>query len=244
MNEIDVSVVLPVFNAEESLRGCIDSLLTQTGVRLEIIAVYRPSSDSTLEIIQSYGGSLRLIYSDEPGVYSAMNRGLMEARGRWMYFIGADDRLVSPDVFARAIAYSEDKIDLLTGAIRYIRRSHFLVPKAHESKFGSGLRWRNTLHHQGCLYRRKLFEQRLFDINYKILADYDLNLFLWKSGYRAVDTGILMAECAAEGLSKQFGRALYREELLLKQKRLSTWEYALNVIWVRLKWLVKGYGHG
>ena len=242
MDEIDVSVVLPVLNAEASLPSCLDSLIAQRGIRLEIIAVYSASRDRTLEILQSNGTSLRLLFSDEPGVYPAMNRGLQEARGRWLYFIGADDRLVAPDVFARLLASAGEDADLLSGAIRYVNRTHYLVPEVHESRFGGGLRWRNTLHHQGCLYRRRVFEEGIFDTRYKILADYDLNIRLWKKGCRAVETGIMMAECEAGGLSKQFGGALYREELALKRQGLNVWEYALNAVWVRLKWLVKGYG--
>jgi glycosyltransferase involved in cell wall biosynthesis len=86
-----VSVVIPCFNGEAYVREAIDSVLAQNGIPLEVIAVDDGSTDSTREILESYGDRVRRIYQDNAGVGRARNVGIAAARGGYVAFLDCDD---------------------------------------------------------------------------------------------------------------------------------------------------------
>jgi hypothetical protein len=104
---------------------------------------------------------------------------------------------------------------------------------------GRALYLRNTLHQQSAFYRKSLFEKEQFDASLKVLADYDFHLLLFKekAAYHAVD--IMVAECEASGLSKQFNRSLYLEEFRLKRKRLGLLTSLLLTPFIFAKFIIK-----
>ena len=94
MQTIDISVVMPVYNAEDYLYCSVSSILDQTLKEIELICVDDGSSDSSLMILQGFAERdkrLRIFHQDNAGPGSARNRGLQEARGEYVIFLDADD---------------------------------------------------------------------------------------------------------------------------------------------------------
>ena len=234
-----VSVILPVKNGGETLRETVESILGQSAA-LELIVVLSPSNDSSSEILGSFGERITLLPEHESkGVYAAMNTGIQASRGEWIYFIGADDKLKTSGSLQQLIdQYSGSEL-LLYGDVNYTDISHGGIPEVHQSSFDHGLYWKNTLHHQSCLYHRACFDKRQFDEHYKILGDYEFNLYLLNQKAGAKHVGRVVADCRAGGLSKNFNAALYLEELKLKRTQLPLPIYLLNIPWVMLKYLYK-----
>lgn len=91
-----VSIVIPVYNAEHTLRRCVDSILAQTYTNLEIIAVNDESTDSTEEILKEYAEKderFSFVTIEHGGVSKARNKGLSLATGEYLQFTDADDDL-------------------------------------------------------------------------------------------------------------------------------------------------------
>jgi glycosyltransferase involved in cell wall biosynthesis len=86
---VEISVVIPAYNAEKSLGECIQSVLNQTLQPLEIIVINDGSTDSTEDIALSY--PVRYLKQSNQGQASARNKGIAEARGAWIAFIDSDD---------------------------------------------------------------------------------------------------------------------------------------------------------
>jgi len=86
-----VSVVIPVYNGSNYLVEAIDSALAQTYTNIEIIVVDDGSTDNTWEIIQSYGSKIKGIRKPNGRVSSALNRGIMEASGKYFGWLSHDD---------------------------------------------------------------------------------------------------------------------------------------------------------
>lgn len=91
---IEVSVLTPVYNVKPYLRQCLDSLLAQDLRGIEFICLNDGSTDGSGDILHEYAerdSRLRVIDKDNSGYGSTMNRGLDEARGRYVGIVESDD---------------------------------------------------------------------------------------------------------------------------------------------------------
>lgn len=89
-----VTVIIPVYNVEEYLRQCLDSVLAQTYKNLEVILVDDGSTDSSIKICQEYcdrDERFKLYKKENGGASSARNLGLEKASGDYLFFLDSDD---------------------------------------------------------------------------------------------------------------------------------------------------------
>lgn len=97
-----VSVVIPVYNAEKYLEETLASIFAQTYPHIEIIAVDDGSKDRSIQILEQYPDKVRIVRQPNKGAATARNRGVQEARGKWIAFLDSDD-LWTPDKIQRQL---------------------------------------------------------------------------------------------------------------------------------------------
>jgi glycosyltransferase involved in cell wall biosynthesis len=90
-SEIQISAVIPTYNREKTIGRAIDSALAQQFPPSEIIIVDDGSEDGTRELVERYGRKCRYFYQENAGVSSARNRGVCEAKCKWIAFLDSDD---------------------------------------------------------------------------------------------------------------------------------------------------------
>lgn len=91
---VKVSIIIPIYNKEEYLERCLDSVISQTLEDIEIILINDGSSDKSLEICHKYqekDNRIKVINQKNSGVSIARNRGMKEASGEYIAFIDPDD---------------------------------------------------------------------------------------------------------------------------------------------------------
>ena len=91
-----VSVIVPVYNGENSIKRCADSILNQDYPDLELILIDDGSRDRSWEIMQAIAAAdprVKAIHQENGGVSSARNRALAEASGTYVQFADVDDWL-------------------------------------------------------------------------------------------------------------------------------------------------------
>lgn len=101
-----VSVIIPAYNAEADIENCIRTLLNQTYSRIEIIIVNDGSKDRTGELCDSIAvncDNITVIHQENAGVSAARNAGLQTAKGKWIVFLDADDKMM-PEAIEHALA--------------------------------------------------------------------------------------------------------------------------------------------
>jgi glycosyltransferase involved in cell wall biosynthesis len=87
-----ISVVIPVYNAEKTIREAVDSVLRQTFSDFELIIVNNSSTDTSLNIVSCVSDSrLRIFSCPKKGAYTSRNYGLHKASGEYVGFLDADD---------------------------------------------------------------------------------------------------------------------------------------------------------
>ena len=113
---VKISIIIPVFNVENHIGECLDSIINQSFKDIEIICVNDGSTDNSLEILKKYANMdsrVKIITQKNNGVGSARNTGLDHANGDYIYFIDGDDYL-QPDALSEIYEISKDKnLDLL-----------------------------------------------------------------------------------------------------------------------------------
>ncbi len=104
-----VSVIIPVYNAEEYLHQCLDSICAQTLKELEIICVDDGSTDRSVHILNEYAGKdsrIKVVVQANGGAGAARNHGLKIASGECLSFLDADD-FFEPDMLELAYEQHE-----------------------------------------------------------------------------------------------------------------------------------------
>lgn len=118
------SVIVAVYNIEKYIKRCIDSLIKQTFDDYEIIIVNDGSTDSSLDIVNSYSDKrIKIFNKKNEGLSSARNKGIKEAQGEYCVFIDGDD-FVDEDYLEKfAEALHNDKcIDIVMSGFTRVRK--------------------------------------------------------------------------------------------------------------------------
>ena len=111
-----VSVIIPIYNTEKYLKECLNSVINQSLVDIEIICINDGSTDNSIEILNEFkkqDGRISVISQDNQGQAVARNKGLSLANGEYIYFMDSDDIL---DLTALEEVYSlskENDLDLI-----------------------------------------------------------------------------------------------------------------------------------
>ncbi len=218
-----VSIIIPTLNNLENLRECIDSIKKQIFTEYEVWVIDGKSSDKTVEFLENLEAPFFWKSEEDNGIYDAMNKGISLAKGDWLYFLGADDELFSENVLQTVFSKEKYKtISLISGKVIYKKGNRpFIYSKKKNIKSPSWsfLMWiRNGLHHQGTFYKKELFSKHKYNISYKILADYALNLQLYRKNEKCFLIEEIIAKCSTEGVSKKGGKKIYKEEVMLKSQ--------------------------
>lgn len=164
------SIILPTFNAAATIREAVHSVLSQSFGDFELLIQDGGSSDGTLDGLPS-DERIKAVAAQDKGVYDAMNRALARATGEWVYILGADDRLMDPDVLEHVAAGLTD-LDVLYGDVVSPRWESRYNGEFDALKIGDC-----NICHQALFVRRTLYA-RLggFDLRYPVLADWHLNM--------------------------------------------------------------------
>lgn len=234
-DDVLFSIVVATYNTALTIRSTIDSVLGQTCQQVEIIVVDGNSRDDTVDILKSYRKNSKLRWVSEPdvGIFDAMNKGALLAKGKYVLFLGADDQLYSEDVLQDLTSRISPGSDVIVGDIIYSNG------KVFTSSVSPLLYLINTMHHQAVIYRRQVLLENPFNSARKICGDYELNLFLYKHGYKIQKIGLMVSICGDEGITKQVLLPGSLEEIEIKRQVFSKVLYPINLIFVMTKYLVR-----
>ncbi|MGB8507355.1 MAG: glycosyltransferase family 2 protein [Pyrinomonadaceae bacterium] len=192
------SVIIPTFNCGRKLAATIESVLSQPGQLFELIVVDGGSTDETLDVIEEYRGEIRFISEADRGVYDAFNKGIRMSSGKYIYFLGAGDRLREGVLETVAGMLPEGELAFVYGDA-YLVRSDFRMGCEFRKKYFRV--W--NICHQAIFYERTIFDVvGEFDLKYRVYADWAYNMKCFAHPrVRTVYTGLLVADFEGWGIS-------------------------------------------
>lgn len=227
-----VSIVIACFNAGDQLAACLSSIRALNIADLEVVVVDGGSQDHTLQVLQQeHVLSLQWVSEPDQGIYDALNKGVRLARGQWLHFLGTDDRLL-PD-FKQMVSVLQEADTLYYGNSKPAYRDR--VRPSYELLGGPFSKYRIAkycVNHQAILYPASVFQQYQYDPQYRIFADYALNIRLWgdpqvKRSWQPLD----IVQYNMTGFSSLHTDRLFKQDKpALVRAHLGWWVY------MRLRW--------
>lgn len=127
-----VSVVIPNFNYGAYIQDCIDSVLNQSYPQIEIIVVDDGSTDDSVNLVEKYGLSVKLIRIENSGVSAARNYGMRIAKGDFLCFLDSDDTWESDKISLQLSKFVESDLGVVYSSINLcdVKLNHKGVVKA------------------------------------------------------------------------------------------------------------------
>lgn len=153
-NPILLSYIVPVYNTAQWLPECLSSLIAHNEDEIEIIIIDDGSTDASSAIIRRYAAMdnrIVNIYQENRGLCAARNRGLQEARGKYVFFVDSDDIVVTKSLKLLLKAAQQYEADVVTGGILCFDKDN------REWKWGRELDF--SIYSNGAEYIMDVFEQ-------------------------------------------------------------------------------------
>ena len=129
---IKLSIIIPVFNAENTLKRCLDSVLQQKDDELEIVVINDGSKDLSDEIMQEYKLRYPEIISyykkQNTGVADTRNYGIAKAKGKYIMFLDSDDYIYI-DLYSIIKQYIEKNIELIKFKLQRVDENNNIIEK-------------------------------------------------------------------------------------------------------------------
>ena len=206
----DITIVIPTLNALEHLPGCIDSIREQVGPLLgngvEVMVRDAGSSDGTRDYLEGMElPGISSISQPDKGIYDAMNAAVAEAGSAWVFFLGADDRLLPG--FGQAMARLDDGDAVYYGDVVLTSNG-----RRYDGRFSAlKLVYRNICH-QAMFFPTALLRSSPFDIRFRTHADWAKNIELMSScSFRYLDIAVAQY-CHRSGASGTLEDAAFAAE--------------------------------
>lgn len=231
-----ISIITIVLNAEEHLEQTIKSVLGQTYGNIEYIIIDGGSTDRSLEIINRYRSQIDCFMSEkDEGIADAMNKGASRATGDYLIFLHADDYFANDNSLEDALAFLDEKTDILACSIRFGKQLDVYEPKG----FSFWTNFKQGIYHQGALCSRQLLEElKGFDKQFRIAMDYDFFLRAYRHRVRIVKAPVILTDMRDTGISsrrdwKNLGIRFAEEKKVHKKNCPSFWMRLLyKLYWI------------
>jgi len=211
-----ITVITVVYNGAKYLEETILSVINQTYPNVEYIIIDGGSTDGTLGIIKKYEDYIDYWVSEkDKGIYDAMNKGITLCFGEIVGIINSDD-YYQEDVFKTIIYESYfNNAEIIHGNLvlvnEELKLNKIIYPTLRK------LKNRMSLNHPTCFIKRKLYYKKMFDINFKIAADYELLLYFYLAGKAFLYVDKTISFMRTGGASVNWH--VIRRELFIIQKK-------------------------
>jgi len=195
-----ISVITVVFNSKSLIERTIKSVLDQDYPNIEYIVIDGGSVDGTIKILNLYKPRLKHFLSEpDKGIYDAMNKGLLIAKGDWVNFMNAGDIFISNSAISDASKEMNNSADILYGSVeinyhKFLRIEAAGIPK----NLWKGMQFS----HQSIFVNLQYHKNNIFNIDNKITADLEFFYKAYKDKIRFKNLDQVVSQVIVGGVSE------------------------------------------
>ncbi len=225
-----VSIIVATYNCGATIEETIRSVTEQEFPAKELIIIDGGSTDNTLDVIKNHDQMVDYWISEpDRGVYDAFNKGIDQARGTWLYFLGGDDRFADREVLQRIFSRPRRGKMIYGNVLLEGENSLRKTQRVYDGEFTKTKLCMRNICQQAIFYHHSLFNiLGKFDLKYPVLADYAFNL----RAFAALETephfvDITVAVFWKDGLSGQYTDRAFEQDRPALIKKLFGLPYYL-----------------
>lgn len=199
-----ISVITVSYNAVSVIERTILSVIGQSYLNLEYIIIDGGSVDGTIDIIKNYQDQISYWISEsDEGIYDAMNKGILQSKGRWINFMNAGDTFSDTSVLEK-IFFQEisENVGMIYGNTALFKNGVFIESFENKPFWLSRMPFRGKgICHQSMFVKSDLAKRMMFDTSYRICSDYDMCYKIYKKGYEFLFVDIVVSHYDVTGVS-------------------------------------------
>lgn len=252
-----VSIITITYNADKVLKKTIDSVWGQKNKNFEYIIIDGNSKDDTLNIIQQYenvrydslqaakertesdNSKIHWISEPDSGLYNAMNKGIEVAKGEFLWFINAGDKIYDDNTIENIISVwkNQPQADVIYGQSLIIDENdkplgerHKIAPeKLTKKSLLNGL----VVCHQSILVKKEIAP--FYQLKYRITADYDWVCKVLESSTSNCYVPEYLSRFMVAGVSSQQRKKALLERYHIMKSHFGLWA----TLWAHCKIVIK-----
>ena len=216
------SIITVCFNAEKVIDRTIESLLSQSYINWEYIIKDGESRDNTLNVVNRLVADderTHIVSSKDEGIFDAMNQALAMAKGDYVYFLNAGDVFCNENILrdiATKLDEEDGRIDVIYGDQSEVSVAKNTTHVRKYSKFNEtwlAYSLGYCICHQSMFSKRSLYNSKMLDIHYKVIADKEWQMYELKHRAKFEHIDLPIANVLVEGFSNSHVKDLERETL-------------------------------
>lgn len=201
MTKLKISVITINLNNASGLRKTIESVVSQTFNDFEYVVIDGGSTDGSVDVIKEYDDKITYWISEpDKGIYNAMNKGILKAKGEYLLFLNSGDWLVDEMVLQKCKPKLKD-YDILYGSLVYISNSKKIIN--YPEKLTFSYLYKHSLPHPSTFIKKTAFKKAgLYNESARINSDWQFfikSIFRHNCTYRRIDNKITVFY--ADGIS-------------------------------------------
>lgn len=206
MQDIFFSIIIVSLNAGEKLNKTLESIHKQTFLDYEIVLKDGGSTDGSIKKLseREYDQiKIRLIEKKDQGIYDGMNQALKEAKGKYILFMNCGDYFYAETILEKIyqVILENPNHGIYYGDTFCRKKNQVVVAPNKITGFTC---YRNIPCHQSCFYENSLLQQKPFQVEYQIRADYDQFLWCFYVGEaKPLHSGLIIASYEGGGYSEE-----------------------------------------
>ena len=247
-----VSVVTVTYNAEKVLAKTMESVLAQTCHDYEYLIVDGKSTDGTMDIVRDFQDRVskgefgiqteqyRWISEPDKGLYDAMNKAMGLAKGDFVWFINAGDKVYSTNTLQKVVDAIDHnpEADVVYGQTVIIDENDEVLGERHRIA-PANLNKKSLLDglvvcHQSVLVRRSMAPQ--YDLGYKLTADYDWMCRVLDASRKNVYIDDYLSKFQTAGLSSQRRKQSLKERFVIMKRHFGLFPTLWSHLCILLKY--------
>lgn len=209
-----LSIIIPTYNAQGAIEAAISSILNQSFKEWEIQIIDGDSTDETIKTITQLAGNdhrIKFISEADRGIYDGMNKGVALASGKWVYFLGSDDKLMPEILTPISEILKTTSCDIIYGNVQSSR-----FGGKYDGVFDADKILVKNICHQAVFFRKIIFKKTgSFTLRYKAHADWDHNMkWMLDNTIQKKYVDLVITDYADGGFSSTNGDPVFAKEKL------------------------------
>ncbi len=219
-----ISIITVLFNGEEYLEHATQNIANQIYTNIEYIIIDGGSTDKTIDIIKKYEENIDFFISElDKGIYDAMNKGIKKAKGKYIGLLNSDDY------------YEPDAIEIITNKINtqpdfdfFFGNANIINEYIQKKKLQKSVNHKNikkdfSIIHPTVFVKKETYTKYgLFDISYKIAADYELLLRFYKKNCKFLYINKTITNFRDGGMS-YYNKGSAQEQFRIHKEHTTLW---------------------